>query len=80
ASRASGGESAGQRCVVAVWREGTRKTETSRVYESAGLTRVFLQAGVRSVASTLWSVHQKSSGRLVPVLDVQITADPRVLL
>ncbi|WP_128430551.1 CHAT domain-containing protein [Streptomyces cyaneus] len=51
------------------------QAETNRGDESAGLTRVFLQAGARSVLSTLWNVHQESSGRLVSALYARMTAD-----
>ncbi|MEV0445559.1 CHAT domain-containing tetratricopeptide repeat protein [Streptomyces spectabilis] len=52
------------------------QAETNRGDESAGLTREFLQAGARSVLSTLWNVHQESSGWLVSALYARITADP----
>ncbi|MFJ2582412.1 CHAT domain-containing protein [Kitasatospora aureofaciens] len=52
------------------------QAETNRGDEFAGLTRVFLQAGARSVLSTLWNVDQESSGRQVSALYARMTADP----
>lgn len=52
------------------------QAETNRGDEFAGLTRMFLQVGARSVLSTLWNVDQESSGQLVSALYSRIAADP----
>lgn len=52
------------------------QAEMNRGDEFAGLTRVLLQVGARSVLSTLWNVDQESSGRFVSALYARIHADP----
>ncbi|WP_330300248.1 CHAT domain-containing protein [Streptomyces sp. NBC_00503] len=56
------------------------QAETNRGDEFAGLTRAFLQAGARSVLSTLWNVNQESSGLQVSALYSRMKADPNTPL